>query len=172
MKRLFFIPLAFMMSFCKCPKATIAESNKNSIESVCPENGKCTIELLRNKSLAVKADEFGSVYYQILESNETSVVIYRYDKDVPKNLQDANYREEIIFEINNKTQSLSLSGKDLQQCKMLFGRFCFCKGQTGYYKVEDGMINLIQNDNVVNFNLDFTITKVPQIIKSIQVTVK
>jgi hypothetical protein len=55
---------------------------------------------------------------------------------------------------------------------MLFGRFCFCKGQTGYYKVEQGTLNLIYKKNVVDFTLDFTVTKVPQIIKSIKATVK
>jgi hypothetical protein len=172
MKRLFFIPLAFMMSFCKCPKATIAESGKNLTESVCPENGKCTSELLRNKSLDVKADEFGSLYYQISESNETSVVVYRYDKDVPKDLQDANYSEQIIFEINNKTQTVTLSGKDLQQCKMLFGRFCFCKGQTGNYKVLVGNLNLKQEGDTVQFDLSFKVSEVPQLITSIKSTVK
>ena len=172
MKRLFFIPLAFILSFCKCPKATIAASDKSVIESVCPENGKCTVELLRNKSLAVKADEFGSVYYQTLESKETSVVIYRYDKNVPAALQDANYREEIVFEINNKTQTLSLSGKDLQQSKMLFGRFCFCKGQTGNYKVVEGTLNLKQEGDTVQFDLNFTVNQVPQLINSVKATVK
>jgi hypothetical protein len=172
MKRLFFIPLAFILSFCKCPKATIAASDKSMIESVCPENGKCTSELLRNKSLYVKADEFGSIYYQTLESNETSVVIYRYDKNVPASLQDASYREEIVFEINNKTQTLSLSGKDLQQCKMLFGRFCFCKGQTGNYKVEEGTLNLKQEGDTVQFDLNFTVNQVPQLINSVKATVK
>lgn len=161
-----------MMSFCKCPKATISESNKSSIESVCPEEGKCTVELLRNKSLNVKADEFGSLYYQVSESNETSVLIYRYDKDVPKDLQDANYREEIIFEINNKTQTVSLSGKDLQQSKMLFGRFCFCRGQTGRYKVEEGTLNLKQEGDAVQFDLNFKVSQVPQLIQSIKATVK
>ena len=171
MKKLFFIPLAFILSFCKCPKAIIAAADKSAIESVCPENGKCTIELLRNKSLAVKADEFGSVYYQTLESNETSVVIYRYDKNVPAALQDANYREEIVFEINNKTQTLSLSGKDLQQSKMLFGRFCFCKGQTGNYKVGEGTLNLKQEGDTVQFDLNFTVSQVPQLINSVKATV-
>lgn len=172
MKRLVFIPLAFMMSFCKCPKATIAAADKSSIESVCPENGKCTVELLRNKSLVVKADEFGSIYYQTLESNDTSVLIYRYDKNVPKGLQDANYREEIIFEINNKTQSISLSGKDLQQSKMLYGRFGFGKGQNGNYKVEEGTLSLKQEGDTVQFDLNFKVGQVPLLINPIKATVK
>ncbi|QBZ97325.1 hypothetical protein [Flavobacterium sangjuense] len=172
MKRLFFIPLAFMMSFCKCPKAAISESNKSVIESVCPEEGKCTVELLKNKSLDVKADEFGSLYYQISESNETSVLIYRYDKNVPKDLQDANYREEIIFEINNKTQTLILSGKDLQQSKMIYGRFGFGKGQTGNYKVQEGNLNLKREGDTVRFDLNFKVGQVPLLINPIKATVK
>ena len=92
-------------------------------------------------------------------------------KMLQKDLQDANYREEVIFEIKNSDTNLILSGEELQTTKMLFGRFCYCKGQTGYYLVEDGTLNLVQKDNKVSFSLDFNITKVPQIIKSIKASI-
>jgi hypothetical protein len=54
---------------------------------------------------------------------------------------------------------------------MHFGRFCFCRGQTGYYKVEEGKLNLKKTNDTIALNLDFTITKVPQIIKTITTSI-
>jgi hypothetical protein len=167
MKKLLLLPLALGLSFCTSQKSAIANNQKVS-EVSCPDDGKCTLEILRNKSIAIKTDDLGSLYYQTIDSPQTSVIVYQYNLNVAKDLQDGNYREEIIFEIKNTDKKIVLSGVALQQTKMLFGRFCFCRGQTGYYKIEEGTLSLNQKDNVVNFNLDFTITKVPQIIKSIQ----
>ncbi len=147
-------------------------TSSQSIQSACPEEGTCSVELLKNKSLNVKADEFGSVYYQLLDSEGTNVIRYTYDKTVPEGLQDGNYREEIIFEINNENQTLTLTGKELQQTKMLFGRFCFCRGQTGNYKVEEGTLSLTQKDDSVHFELQFANGKVPQLLSIIKVNLK
>jgi hypothetical protein len=68
MKKLLFIPLALGLSFCDCQKAAVAAtstetSTKLTIESTCPENGICTIQIQKGKSMVVKTDEFGSIYY-------------------------------------------------------------------------------------------------------------
>jgi len=173
MKTIIYFALALILMSCcsKKPFTDLKEVNATqSIQSACPDEGKCTIELVSNKSLNVKADEFGSIYYQLLDADKTSVIRYTYDKDVPEGLQDGNYREEIIFEISNTNQTLVLSGKELQQTKMLFGRFCFCRGQTGSYKVEDGTLNLTKKGAKIEFDLNFTITKVPQLVHSIKAT--
>ncbi|MEC4004115.1 hypothetical protein OX283_005570 [Flavobacterium sp. SUN052] len=177
MKKILLLLTSLSLTFCSSKKEI---ANKQelilpdyNIESLCPSDGKCTIEILRNKSLEIKKDEFGSLYYQVIETlNNTSVIVYKYDRNVPKELQDGNYREEIIFEIKNSDTNLVLSEKELQTTKMIFGRFCYCKGQTGYYLVENGNLNLSQKDNKISFSLDFTITKVPQIIRSIKATLQ
>lgn len=175
MKKLFLIPAALLFSFCSSKKDIVKNSEENKpvskIESHCPSDGKCTIETFRGKSLIVKQDEFGSTYTQLEDNPETTVIQYQYNKNVKGDLQDANYREEVLFEIKNSTTQLNLSGNNLQQTKMLFGRFCFCRGQTGYYKIEQGNLKLNQNENNLNFTLDFTITKVPQIIKYIETSI-
>lgn len=171
MKKIAFLPMALALTFCTSQKATVTNNPIVTVNS-CPDDGKCTVEILRNKRIEIKTDDLGSIYYHIIESSETSVILYQYNLTVDKDLQDGNYREEIVFEIKNTDKKLQLTGTVLQQTKMLFGRFCFCKGQTGYYKVEDGTLTLNQKENSVDFNLDFTITKVPQIIKAIQTSVK
>ena len=169
--------LVVILIFFGCSSKKNSSSTTNgatyySILSACPEEGTCAVELLRNKSLNVKADEFGSIYYQLLDSEGTNVIRYTYDKTVPEGLQDGNHREEIIFEISTTNQTLTLTGKELQQTKMLFGRFCFCRGQTGSYKVEDGTLNLTQKDDSVHFDLQFANGKVPQLLATIKVNLK
>ena len=149
-----------------------ARSIPLTLSSECPQDGACTVEMLKNKSLEIKTDDLGGIYYEIVAATETSVVLYHYNRKVEKGLQDGQYREDIVFEINNSDSLISLSGSDLQKTKMLFGRHCYCKGQAGYFKVTQGQLTLEQKKNAVSFHLDFTITQVPQIIKSIKATTK
>ena len=172
MKKLFLIPLAFGLSFCSCPKSSIDEKQVTSIESNCPENGKCTIQILKNKSMNVKTDEFGSVYY-ILEDNPTkSVIVYEYKRNVEEGLQDGQHREEIVFEINNSDTAFTLKDENLQNAKMLFGRHCFCRGQAGFFKVTEGNLDIENKNGIIKVDLEFKITKVPQLYTSIKVTIK
>jgi hypothetical protein len=173
MKKLFLIPTAFLFSFCCSNKDTIKKNeepiSKLTIESTCPPDGDCHAEIHKNKSLEVKKDDLGSIYTNIIDNETTSVIVYQYNRKVKGDLQDAGYREEVVFEINNSDKELILNNENLQQTKMLYGRFCFCKGQTGYYKVENGNLTLKQNKDAISFNIDFSITQVPQIIKSIKI---
>lgn len=175
MKTIWIIPIIALFWGCKSQKTntiTAPEKSMVSTISACPQDGKCSLEIFRNKRLNVLSDQYGSVYYQMLDDDNSSVIQYFYDRNVPKDLQDANYREEIVFEVKNTETNLSLSDNELQKTKMLFGRFCFCRGETGYYKVDNGSLNLNQKENNIDFNLQFTIDKVPQIIKTIQGNLK
>ncbi len=176
MKRLLIIPVALLLSFCNCQKNNIAKNESKSfpltLNSECPQDGTCAVEFLKNKRLDIKTDDLGGIYFQIVAATETSVVLYHYDRKVEKGLQDGQYREDVVFEINHSDSLISLSGRELQNTNMLFGRHCYCKGQAGYFKVTQGQLTLEQKKNVVSFQLDFTITQVPQIIKSIKATTK
>ena len=172
MKKFFLIPLAFSLSFCNCKKAVIEEKKAFSIESVCPQDGVCTIEVLKNKSLVVKTDDFGSTYFQMTDNEETSVIHYQYNRTVEEGLQDGQHREEVLFEINNSATELKLSNSELQSTKMLFGRHCFCKGQAGYFNVENGSLILQKKNDVITFELDFKIYKVPQLFEKVKASVK
>ncbi|MGV9004174.1 hypothetical protein [Flavobacterium sp.] len=172
MKKIFLIPLAISLSFCNCKKSVVDSAKVSSIESICPENGECTIQLFKNKSLIVKTDDLGGIYYQMDESLETSVIQYQYDRKIEDGLQDGQHREEILFEINNKITALNLQDIDLQQTKMLFGRHCFCKGQAGYFKIEEGSLQLENQKKGISFDLDFKIQKVPQLFDKVKATVQ
>ena len=177
MKILFVTVLILIICSCKCRKdiTNVTENKDNTIgtnpiemiKQPCPENGICKVEIFKNQSLDVKTDEFGSIYYNKIKNQETSIVQYSYNRNVQKGLQDGSYREEIVFEIKNDVKQLLLSNTDLQTVKMLFGRFCFCRGATGNYKIIDGDLNLTKSNNKVAFTLQFKNNKVPQLINNL-----
>ncbi len=181
MKQLLIIPIAILTSCCCTNKSTASkekEANLNTIEAVstinsdCPTDGKCTVTVLKNKSMNVLTDDIGAVYYRAEDNANTSIIIYKYEKNVPKGVQDAEYREEIVFEIDNSEAVISKNDFTLQSTKMLYGRFCFCRGQTGFYKVSNGNLELENKNNQIHFKLDFEVNQVPQTIKSIEATIK
>lgn len=149
-----------------------AQKNVSSVmpklTSECPQDGTCEVEILKNKQLILHHDDLGGMYYDIKDQEGTTVIHYQYNKTTQANLQDGHYREDIIFEIKNSDKSLNLSDAELQQTKLIFGRHCFCKGQTGYFKIDKGNLQL-SADTSIHFDLNFICNKVPQIIKSISV---
>lgn len=137
-KQLFLLITPFLFS-CQAKKEVLENSEQNitsNIEAFCPENGVCTTKILKNKSLKIKIDEFDQLYYQTEDNVNTSVVHFEFNKKAPEGLQDGNYREEIIFEINNTDVKLELEDVFLRPTKMIYGRHCYCKGQAGYFSVK------------------------------------
>lgn len=164
------IMLASLFLFsCNCFKQTVKVNPKKIVlESLCPKEGDCKIEILENKKMTVLDDGTGSLYYQLEDDLKHKVIKYTYDKKVEADLQDANYREEIVFEIENEFKEETISNENLQNVKMLFGRFCYCKGQAGNFKVKNGNLKITKD----KIDLDFEIKEVPQIIKNISIRLK
>lgn len=139
-----------------------------ALTSECPTDGNCNIELFENKSIAVKKDEFERLYYTMEDNSSTRVVKYTYTRKVKGEIQDAGYREEVVIELKNGNHSDAPN----QSPTLLFGRFCFCKGQTGYYKIAHRDLSITRKSNVQTVDLNFKIDEVPQIIKHITFTLK
>ncbi|HMI06592.1 MAG TPA: hypothetical protein VK528_03525 [Flavobacterium sp.] len=166
MKKIVGLLFAFLLLSCGAKKPsgpTIA-----ALLSECPKNGTCTVKILSHKSMVVTQDDYG-MHYKLEENPEKNVVLYTYSRTIKGDVQDASYREEVVFEVNNDLKNGILSDPDLQSSKMLFGRFCFCKGQTGYYNVTNGKMAL---DLDKNLSLDFTVSEIPQVIKQLRISIK
>jgi hypothetical protein len=145
------------------PAKTGGQPNSAVLNSDCPKQARCTIELIPNKTMIVATDANG-LHYTLADQSDTNVIVYKYDKIVKGNLQDAGYREEIVFEYDGK-RNIHLTDTQLQTTKMLFGRFCYCKGQTGYFPVRQGQLTV---DTHGNAQFDFKVAEVPQVIRQIQ----
>jgi len=170
MKKLLLIPILLTMSFCDT--ANPNKSNMTTIiTSECPSDGKCTIQLLKNKSMDKKIDGIGKLYYQLVDSDNKSVIIYEYNRNTEEGLQDGQHKEEIVFEIDNGVFDLKLKDVQLENVKMLFGRHCFCRGQAGYFAVGKGTLDLSQKENYIAFDLDFKVNQVPQLYTKVKATV-
>lgn len=133
MKKLLAIPIALMLLNCGSSMSLSETSESTKEVAQCPEKGNCTIEVLKNKTLLTKTDGTGALYYKISDSNITSVIKYTYTKDSNPAIQDAGYREEIIFEVENNWTILSIR---IQKCKTLK----FCLEYTAFAKVKPVII--------------------------------
>lgn len=137
----------------------------------CPENGDCTIELLPNKSLEFKKDEFGSLYPVISEGNKT-IFKYIYTRKPIPNTQDGNYSEIVFAELDSVISPKTFSSETLKDAKLHFGRLCYCKGETGYYPIKKGEFNITKSTkNSFKIDFNFKIDEVPQIVSVIKETV-
>jgi hypothetical protein len=154
-----------MLLSCGAKKSTAKVA---ALTSECPKDGTCAVEIFENKSIAVKKDELGSLYYTIEDASATRVAKYTYTRKVKGEIQDAGYREEVIIELKNGDATASPNPSP----PLLFGRFCFCKGQTGYYNITHRNLSITKKSNLQTVDLDFKIDEVPQIIKHITFTLK
>jgi len=155
---------SLLLFACSAQKQGVVDSV--SLTSECPKNAKCTIELIKNKGITLKKDDFGRDYYELSESAATNVIKYEFSRIVKGDIQDGGYREEVIFEIEQNPDAIVLTDTSLQNIKMLYGRFCFCKGQTGYYKVGQGALHINGTKTERAGLLEFEISEVPQVTKS------
>lgn len=166
MKKLLFL---ILLSCFGCSSQTKVNQSADvvSIQESCPKDGICKVEMFKNKRLVVIPDSLGDLYYELEESKTTTVIKYTYNRNSDNDLADGTYREELLFEINSTTMNLNLSGKELKETKMLFGRFCYCKGQTGYYKIENGTLKMDKQKNKVALVIQFQQDQVPQVVSAI-----
>ena len=163
------IGLLFISALFSCAtKKPAAPISTATLQSECPKAGTCNVQFLKNKSM-VLASEDNRNSYTLIDDPEKNVIVFTYSKTVKGNLQDAGYREEVIFETSQTLSELNLNDADLQKAKMLFGRFCYCKGQTGYYKVRNGKMTVDFNNNLFS---NFKVSEVPQIITEIHLSLK
>jgi hypothetical protein len=160
----------FLILFFACGSTKLDVFNNLVLTSDCPKEGKCTIDVLKNKSLVLKSLDNGGIYYDTISDNTKMVILYQYSKNMEQVTYDGGYREEIIFEVNSGVKTLNLNDKALQETKMIFGRYCNCRGKTGIYPVVSGKLNLTNLDGKVNLDLEYKISEVPQATKSFRVT--
>jgi hypothetical protein len=168
MRFLGIILLSFLwLNFSSCSSAQKASEEKTLLKMDSLKNTAKKLYLFRNKKLEI-ASFNGGITYKMVDNEKTSVVRFSYEKDMDKVAFDGGYREEIIFEVPNTVSEQNYTDAQLQDTKMLFGRYCFCRGQTGLYKVNQGRLHLTLSKKEIHFELQFKMTEVPQITTEIK----
>lgn len=172
MKKMYLFNTIFLVLFlgtaCKSSKESNLKTNLKTVNSNCPDDGVCSLEVLQNNSLEIKQDEIGALYPVLTEGTST-ILKFEYKRNEIANTQDGQYSELIYAELPQNIKNLELYDADLSTVKLLFARLCFCRGQTGYYKVSSGELEIQKNaDTTFNFKLHFKIDEVPQVITFIE----
>lgn len=171
MKKFFLLPAVLLLFSCSSQKKTDFTTASVS-SSNCPKDGECTVRLEKNQRLDIKRDEYGSLYYNMVPSDEKNVIVYEFSRGFDEQLQDSGYREHIIIETDIANPEMSLSNFTLEHANVLFGRFCYCKGATGNFKIKEGTLDIKRDGDELLVTMNFKVSEVPQEITMIKVSVK
>jgi len=134
----------------------------------CAQNGKCELKLTPNKSLVFKKDKFGNLYPEITDG-ENTLLTYTFNRNPIKNTQDSNYTEIIYATLPKNIKEISLTDSELKQVNLHFARLCFCKGETGYYPIENGTFKLTKTDkDSIKIACEFKVKNIPQVVSSFE----
>lgn len=139
-------------------------ANLNSIEN-CPIEGYCNLEVLKQRHLQLKKDNIGMLYPEISIGNGV-VLKFSYTKNAEENVSDGSYIEEIFLELDKS--KLEYTSKTLKSENIIFSRLCFCKGESGYFKVNNGELNLSRiSKNTYQIHLKIQVPEVPHVLTEI-----
>jgi len=165
MRVLYIIVLIFVSFACKTNKYIETENKLVKSNNICPEDGICTFNVIKNKVYSIKTDKFGNSYSELLEGKNT-VLKFEYKRNEQDGIQDSSYKEIIYIEINSN--ELNITDLNLKNTTVGFERLCFCRGQTGAYSVLEGILILTKiREKEYNLVLNFKIKEVSQIITAI-----
>ena len=153
---------------CKSQTYNVSHSNEShKSNTICPEEGNCNFSISPNQSIDFKKDEFGIGYAEFIIS-ESNVLKFEYQRNEIPNTADGHYIERVYLELPRHPKTLFLKDQDLEKANLLFERVCYCKGQTGFYKIDQGTLSLrSMGNNRYHLKLSFKTSEVPQIITEI-----
>lgn len=166
--------LFFFIAFSCAPKKSLSKRNTPANNGfgnsfICPNNGVCNLEIIKNKSLTIKIINENLTSYNIVDDSSKMIVKYKYTVNQDQSIYDGGYAEEIVFEINATDYQETLSDNDLKKAKIFYRRFCTCRGKTGLIQITKGKLEINNVDHIININLQFDCGSIPQVIKNIKV---
>jgi hypothetical protein len=163
MKYLFVLIYSLIFVSCILGQKRTSDSPVGQMTKLCPDDGVCSFEVLKNSSLKLLEDSNGKLYPEISEGDKI-VLKFEYKRNEIPNTADSSYSELIYIEVEPNKMTIDLRGSNLGKAKILFARLCFCRGQTGYYKISNGNLTISKQSDSYRFNLEFKVDEVPQII--------
>lgn len=167
MRCLCLILFSLIIVSCKTKQGLLIDNNESFFSTECPNDGTCTLEVTPNNSIKALYDNFGALYMEIINGNSI-VIKFEYKRNESPNTIDGQYIEQIIMELDPNNLNLELKDSELKNVNLLFARLCYCKGETGYYKVRQGKLVIKKiAENSYYFHLIFKVNEVPQIITEI-----
>lgn len=169
-----FYSLTFLTLFA-CASKTVPPK-KEQMElyklsaNTCAENGNCTVEIFKNSEILARKDETGQLYVEIIPGAK-NVLKYSYNRKSMEGIADSGYQEIILLEFESGEINLHLQNKNLLEANLIFGRLCYCKGESGYFRLTEGDLKLVADNKEIKVVLKFQ-AEVPQIIHELKETIK
>ena len=166
------IILLFVFTTISCvvnKKSTTNIINDKSQQ--CPENGTCNFEVLKNKSFELAKDGIG-MYYPKIADAKTSILKFEFKSGYIADIPDSGVTEVVYIELG-KEKNLSIQNQALTQVKASYGRLCFCRGESGYFPIKKGKLN-IKSITKTQFEIEFEfeVNEVPQTLKQFKVIIE
>lgn len=165
MKNLILIFIFGLLIGCKVKDAGSKNDKGFVLESSCPANGTCEMSIKPEQSYKFSKDDAGVLFSVYEENLTTDVLVVSYAEESQQKLQDDFYEEKILITLPKKYSNGIFKDKELEKFNIGYGRFCYCKGLAGYYPVNNGTLEIIEN----KLNLQFTVGG-PQKLKIITIT--
>lgn|SRR5699024_6711255 len=173
MRIFYLLIIAGIFTACKSPATLTENQTEKMIQSQnktnCPEGGKCSVVILKNKSLIIKDDITGKVYPEISDGKNL-VVHFNFLRQAPEGIADGNYSEDIYFEIPADQNQLQKKDSSLKDINLVFGRHFFSP-EAGFVEINKGELNLQRKGNKIQFDLKFQEEEGKQLIERIVETV-
>jgi len=167
-----------LVSITSCAQLKKSKEEDFTLEVVSKSELQGTLKAVRipNTTLEIKEDAdgglVGGMYYHLVPKKGAEVISISYNKNADPNVMDDFYKEEVFLEVSNSLKEATLKDADLQKVKMLFGRFCYCKGETGYLKVNQGMLYFQRKGKSFSGQLDFKVENLPQLLEKVEFNIK
>ncbi|WP_179353187.1 hypothetical protein [Winogradskyella vidalii] len=167
MKLFVFFLIAFLNFSCNSQKDNFTGVQSNTSE-LCPESGTCSFEILKNKSFKLVKDDIGEYYPKITEAT-SNLLKFEFKSGQIEAVPDSGFTEVVYLEIN-KEKLMSFEDKMLKQVNASYGRLCFCRGQSGYFPIDKGQLNIKKiTKTQYEIDFEFEINEVPQTLKQFKV---
>ncbi len=107
--------------------------------------------------------------YPEITNGDKILLKFDYKRNEIANVMDSSYNEIIYLELDPNNIEMDIKNSELEKVKLTFARFCYCKGQTGYYSINNGSLSIRKvSATSYELSLEFKVNEVPQIISSIQ----
>jgi len=158
--------LLILLSVCCLLSCKTTKKNKNTEQTNSSKNSGIynIFEKYKDKSLIIKKDDIGRLYYQTEDAEGKTTFLLREEQNQNTGYMDGHYTEEILFELENSVFDESFY--DLKPEKALFGVFCYCKGKAGYYPTENTLISFDKEAKTITITVEQIIEN--QVLAEIQ----
>lgn len=164
MRNLYAYCFVLILFSCKT-KSDLTVINNHPSQHLCPEDGTCTFEVLQNHSLMVNYNKLGALNPTITDGDKL-VFKFEYKRNEIPDAVDSSYREELFVELDYN--NLEFETDDFKSQKVVFARWCYCKGQAGSYRINKGKLSVKKlKEKTYQLNLIFNTEKLPQVITQI-----